>query len=163
MRSIVLSGPAAGNVPAGLLAKLALIDSLDLSRAQERMSVDFPGSEASFEEVSTEVKHFLALAVLERNPGHRIVIGEKIDGLWHYFILHTKEYRDFCSQVFGTYLHHVPILPSEKPSLAADYLKTRDLYRNYFGDPPAHLWGDDDMICWGGCDEIRDDDKRKLN
>ncbi|SRR6266481_471222 len=157
MRSIVLSSTAAQAVPQGLLAKLALIEDLDLTRAQARMSADFPGSEAQFQAISIEVKRFLALAVLERNPGHRIVIGEKIDGLWHYFILHTKEYQEFCKQVFGTYLHHVPILQEEKASLAADYQKTRELYRNYFGDPPAALWGDNDMICWGGCDEIRDD------
>lgn len=163
MRSLALTSTAAAVVPPGMLATLELIENLDLSRAQERMSVDFPGTEVSFDEVSTEVKRFLALAALEPNPGHRIVIGEKIDGLWHYFLLHTREYRDFCQQVYGSYLHHVPILPPEKAELAADYIKTRDLYRRYFGEPPAHLWGDGDMICWGGCDEVRDDNLHTLN
>lgn len=150
----MLPGAAATLTPA-VVAGIRAIEALDLMKAQERMSVDFPGTEDDFPAVSLEVKRFLALALLEK-PDHRIVIGEKIDGLWHYFILHTMDYRRFCDDVYGAYLHHVPILPHQKQELAGDYGKTRDLYRKYFGEPPVTLWGDNDMICWGGCDEVRE-------
>lgn len=159
MQALNFAPGIGARIPQALFARLEFIDRLDLSRAQARMEVDFPGTSASFGDVSREVKRFLALAALERNPGHRIVIGEKIDGLWHYFILHTMEYRQFCNKAFGSYLHHVPILPEEKPELAADYAKTRELYRKYFGEPPVTLWGDGDMICWGGCDEVTDEQR----
>jgi hypothetical protein len=29
-----------------------------------------------------------------------------LDELWHTFILHTKDYVDFCTQYFGEYFHH---------------------------------------------------------
>jgi hypothetical protein len=145
---------AAAGVSDGIVQRLSAIDELDLRPARDRMEVDFPGTNQDFPAVSSEVKRFLALALLEPDPGHRLVIGEKIDGLWHYFILHTIQYRKFCDSVFGSYLHHVPILPHQKNQLAEDYDKTRALYRRYFGEPPSRLWGDGDMICWGGCDEI---------
>ena len=38
-----------------------------------------------------------------------------IDEMWHTFILHTKEYIDFCVKYFGGYLHHEPN-PKDKSS-----------------------------------------------
>lgn len=29
-----------------------------------------------------------------------------LDELWHAFILHTRDYHDFCLQFFGEYVHH---------------------------------------------------------
>lgn len=31
-----------------------------------------------------------------------------VDDLWHEFILHTREYRAFCSRAFGKFLDHLP-------------------------------------------------------
>lgn len=31
-----------------------------------------------------------------------------IDEMWHTFILHTKDYIDFCMKNFGSYIHHQP-------------------------------------------------------
>lgn len=32
----------------------------------------------------------------------------EIDAMWHEFILHTRDYMDFCQEYFGEYLHHQP-------------------------------------------------------
>lgn len=31
-----------------------------------------------------------------------------IDEAWHAFILHSKEYADYCMGRFGRFIHHVP-------------------------------------------------------
>lgn len=31
-----------------------------------------------------------------------------VDQAWHEFILFTREYKEFCNQAFGRYLHHTP-------------------------------------------------------
>ncbi len=31
-----------------------------------------------------------------------------VDDLWHAFMLHTREYADFCTAAFGRFLHHSP-------------------------------------------------------
>jgi hypothetical protein len=33
---------------------------------------------------------------------------EKIDWMWHTFLLFTRDYSDFCQRYFGVFLHHVP-------------------------------------------------------
>jgi hypothetical protein len=38
-----------------------------------------------------------------------------IDELWHVFILHTKDYTDFCERYFGFYIHHSPGSPDFLP------------------------------------------------
>ena len=154
---IGLLSEATNDLEAGVLRKLEVIVSLDLESAKQRMLVDHPSySVDELSEMEREVKRFLSLALFEPKPGHRIVVSEKIDTLWHYFILHTREYRAFCDMVYGSYLNHVPILPHQKAELGPDYQKTRELYQTYFGAPPTHLWGDAQQICWGGCDESPD-------
>jgi hypothetical protein len=34
--------------------------------------------------------------------------SQVVDQLWHEFILHTRNYADFCRQAFGTFMHHTP-------------------------------------------------------
>ena len=33
---------------------------------------------------------------------------EKIDVVWHHFILFTAAYADFCDKFFGKFIHHIP-------------------------------------------------------
>jgi hypothetical protein len=33
---------------------------------------------------------------------------EKIDWMWHTFLLFTRDYAEFCDRHFGFFLHHVP-------------------------------------------------------
>jgi hypothetical protein len=33
---------------------------------------------------------------------------EKLDWMWHTFLLFTRDYADFCERTFGLFLHHVP-------------------------------------------------------
>jgi hypothetical protein len=33
---------------------------------------------------------------------------EKLDWMWHTFLLFTRDYADFCDRSFGTFIHHVP-------------------------------------------------------
>ncbi|MBY0526250.1 MAG: hypothetical protein K2R98_22850 [Gemmataceae bacterium] len=33
---------------------------------------------------------------------------EKLDEMWHTFLLFTRDYADFCDRYFGFFLHHVP-------------------------------------------------------
>jgi hypothetical protein len=33
---------------------------------------------------------------------------EKIDWMWHTFLLFTRDYADFCAGRFGFFLHHAP-------------------------------------------------------
>ena len=53
-----------------------------------------------------------------------------VDKAWHAFLLHTREYAEFCHQIAGRFIHHVPTdEPSSPPA-------------------PGRL---STMICWPTC------------
>lgn len=35
--------------------------------------------------------------------------SDNVDIGWHTFVLHTRDYADFCHQVAGRFIHHVPL------------------------------------------------------
>lgn len=48
------------------------------------------------------------LAACARNTGAPLAPSELVDIGWHTFILHTRDYADFCDRIAGRFLHHVP-------------------------------------------------------
>ena len=57
--------------------------------------------------VSQGLRQFF-LAYLEGGLKYVAMPSQAADDLWHEFILYTREYRDFCKQAFGGFLHHSP-------------------------------------------------------
>ncbi|MFF5171539.1 glycine-rich domain-containing protein [Micromonospora sp. NPDC000089] len=49
----------------------------------------------------------------------RIGPTELVDLGWHAFLLHTREYADFCQRVAGRFIHHEPEPDSDEPRPAA--------------------------------------------
>jgi len=53
------------------------------------------------------LKQYYAIAALDSRNMH--AVSDAIDPFWHAHILHTEEYFEFCSRIFGHYLHHHPL------------------------------------------------------
>ncbi|MEV0002261.1 hypothetical protein AB0H28_08245 [Micromonospora sp. NPDC050980] len=49
-----------------------------------------------------------ATATVPLGPSELVDIG------WHTFILHTRDYADFCRRVAGRFIHHQPDPPAEE-------------------------------------------------
>lgn len=82
----------------------------DLSTITQRMELD---GWDNAEELEAHFRRYMKY-VLE-NPGTELSPNEELDEYWHTFILDTQEYHEFCDEVFGGYLHHVPApLPDEE-------------------------------------------------
>ncbi|MDX1837486.1 hypothetical protein DIZ81_06085 [Legionella taurinensis] len=45
-----------------------------------------------------------------------------LDAMWHTFILHTRDYTDFCQAFFNAYFHHEVEPPGEEHQLTPDEL-----------------------------------------
>jgi hypothetical protein len=45
---------------------------------------------------------------------------EKIDWMWHSFLLFTMDYADFCERHYGSFLHHVPSEAEDEHDTLAD-------------------------------------------
>jgi hypothetical protein len=121
-------------------------------------------SDEQFAEALPEYQRFLGL-ILAGNTGVPMH-SEQVDTIWHSHILCTTLYVQFCEQIFGRYIHHVPNLsPSssnkncvspdpcaskclsicktpppkctEKESSAVDF---RTLYTQLYGVQPPAIW-----------------------
>jgi hypothetical protein len=51
------------------------------------------------------LKQFLYTCSVVDQP---VAPSKRIDDIWHVFILFTKDYREFCKDILGSFVDHVP-------------------------------------------------------
>lgn len=90
-----------------------------------------------------EFKKFVALTLLDDKM--TLAPSGPVDMYWHFFILHTKEYRDFCNAMWGYFQHHPRGSQSESERMQ-DYVLLSH-------DPVVHESRDDDsftkvLVCY---------------
>ncbi|NQV88974.1 MAG: hypothetical protein HQ488_01480 [Parcubacteria group bacterium] len=88
--------------------------------------------------------HFVAwiqFMVYKEVTGLRFSPSPVMDQVWHFMIVSTRAYREFCNHYFGRFVDHEP---TEQP-LSADYPAIRHGAWNFFNDIDEELWpsGDD--------------------
>ncbi|MBU6447504.1 hypothetical protein KGQ24_01520 [Patescibacteria group bacterium] len=128
---------------------LIAIDAYPFSQVREKILVEEALPEGRVDEVIAEFRRFLKLIAM----GHRGIgmISRDVDEVWHTFILFTRDYAEFCEEVFGFFLHHQPNLPSQPLGNESSVLFA-DAYRTEFGAIPA-IWGiKDGAQCFSTCD-----------
>ncbi len=60
-----------------------------------------------------------------------------IDAGWHAFILHTKDYAEYCQEQFGRFIHHQP---TSGVSNRDNYLRARAIAEERFSDLDETIW-----------------------
>ncbi|MBD8893260.1 hypothetical protein [Roseibium litorale] len=134
-----------------------VIHSYDLSKVMDAFKKNHPDySEEKLSRIETEFRRFFEVC-----GSHNVNYGtiDTIDELFHTFILHTKEYVDFCNKAFGEYIHHTPKSIQEEPKLPIMYIRFLIDYTRLFKQvPPFDIWplsrdlfgnpkGSDDDLC----------------
>jgi hypothetical protein len=107
------------------------------------------------------VKQFLYICGFEREKGPWSP-PEKIDAGWHEFILFTRQYHEFCIEMFGRFIHHTPYSSSTPEEVRGNSQKTREMAEALFG--PLNLneehWGPSIKVgcsaCGGPCNDCGD-------
>lgn len=56
------------------------------------------------------MKHFLKFASSTKRS---CFPSKELDGVWHTFILFTKDYYSFCNNYLGSFVHHIPFISEE--------------------------------------------------
>lgn len=72
---------------------------------------DHGGSQAEADEVFREMLKWLYLCGRAAAEGVDCFMSadmERVDRMWHAFVLFTRDYAAFCERYFGVFLHHVP-------------------------------------------------------
>jgi hypothetical protein len=74
---------------------------------------------------------------------------EKIDWMWHAFLLFTIDYAEFCDRYFGFFLHHVPIEaddeeePADDQALRAQVERQFEFVYDVLGEKTLTAWYDE--------------------
>lgn len=91
-----------------------------------------------------ETKKFLVLCASGLNCSYSP--SEKVDAMWHQFMLHSKDYFRFCELV-GGYVHHQP---SEEHQ-PERYARTLEGLRRIFGNVNQFYWEERAAGCSDNC------------
>ena len=80
---------------------------------------DFGGDRGDAEELFGELMRWLYLCARATEPGGSGRLSMypeilRIDDMWHVFLMHTREYADFCDRYLGRFVHHYPT-PTAEP------------------------------------------------
>ena len=86
-----------------------------------------------------EFKKFVILTLL--NESHVLIASGSVQMYWHFLILHTKEYREFCNAMWGRFRH----CPLESTEDAHAFNRTSSFYKEVFGGIDSLVWCDPDM------------------
>lgn len=124
-------------IPTDLLPGWTEIMAYPLEKVRERLTTDGKLSTATIDTAVTEYRKFLSL-VLMGNRGLAMT-SKEVDEVWHTHILFTKDYADFCTAVFGRFLHHKPNVASD-PITPGGGEVFRRAYQEVFGPLPS-IWG----------------------
>jgi hypothetical protein len=105
------------------------------------------------ERIMSQVVAFLVL-VSRNGTGAAYSPSPLVDVGWHAFILHTREYNEFCERVAGRFIHHVPMEADEPSSKTRGSADTREALIRAGIEIDEHLWSDkancSGQKCYGG-------------
>ncbi|WP_431904663.1 glycine-rich domain-containing protein [Amycolatopsis thermoflava] len=93
----VMNGPVTGR---------SLVSHELFNRLARRLAVEEKLDPGLSERIVDQALAFLAACAT--NCGAPLAPSELVDLGWHTFVLHTKDYAEFCDRVAGRFLHHVP-------------------------------------------------------
>ena len=120
------------------------------------MSSRLFGSRTEYEVAEDECKKWLALCIVFASSGIELgMTSEKVDEVWHQFILFTLSYHSFCEKFNeGRYLHHIPNV-AQKPGISSrqsvDNLKKA--YSACFGKL-NNIWPQGNRTAFSSCSII---------
>lgn len=138
--------------------RLERIDAEDFSLVMEKALEDLAATGVQVTNDHGErgiyaLKQYYAVAMLDPANAHSVTVP--VDPFWHAHILFTEQYRNFCDEVIGEYMDHVPL---DKRN-AAKVENVRQLYEytlhvlpQLFLDVDPAFWPtaitDADLICY---------------
>jgi hypothetical protein len=99
-----------------------------------RMIDKYQWNEEESRECFEDIKRFLYMAVIADKA---VAPTEKLDEMWHNFILYTMDYDEFCRMYLGLFVHHRPRRRDDPKSTRNMRQETMDFARELFGYLPT--------------------------
>ncbi len=145
MDAVALETPKIGRKDADLVAFASVranevynaVVKEDLSFVEEYMADKMNYDLANARMITRAYKQFFSLQV----SGVKASPNKPIDDFWHAFILHTRQYQDFCAKFADRFVHHQPFSSkSSAPKGTVHFIKVHRVARKIFGDLDASVW-----------------------
>lgn len=102
------------------------LEKEDLSNIVSRVAKDNGIAESEAEDAKASFLRFISLVKVSN---HSISPDKKTDAFWHGFLIHTRQYDEFCKRHFGHFIHHEPIEKDANDLRAAE--TSRQLWENF--------------------------------
>jgi hypothetical protein len=118
------------------IVNLALVMSFQFAPLVHRMMDKYKWDESESCECFEDLKKFLYMAVMADKP---VAPTEKLDEMWHNFILYTMDYDEFCRTRLGIFVHHRPRRRDDPKSTRNMRQETLDFALELFGELPTHF------------------------
>lgn len=127
-------------VPAELFARLSARVERDAKVGRDRA-----------ERIVRQTLAFLVACA--RNPEIPLAPSKAVDHGWHAFILHTREYAEFCDRLAGRFVHHAPEDPGgERVDAVARNAATTEVMRRSGLPVDEELWDAGGADCSANCE-----------
>jgi hypothetical protein len=91
-----------------------------------------------------ETMKFLDLCA---SSSQELVPSRRVDHAWHEFLLHTRDYEQWCHDRYRRFIHHTPM---DSPDEQA-YERTLDLLEERYGGRDRKVWPRRKSFAGGGC------------
>lgn len=115
---------------------LALVLAFQFDPLVYRMVDKYKWNEAESRECFEDLKKFLYMAVMADKP---VAPTEKLDEMWHNFILYTMDYDEFCRTRLGIFVHHRPRRRDDPKSTRNMRQETLDFAGELFSALPTNF------------------------
>jgi len=99
----------------------------------------------------TELKKFLFICGV---TSERLSPSVELDGIWHQFILFTKDYMDFCTGYFNRIIHHFPdteFTAETKKANNVSYTRAYEIAEEEFGSLNPDYWINPNFLNAANC------------
>lgn len=121
--------------------KIELIDNFDYSNVVWKVRQESSLSKDYIMQGINNLKRYYVVALLD--PLNEHAVSDLVDPFWHTHILFTKEYVNFCNEIFQGYIHHTPLNQShhaEVKKVENLYGYTIDTYNKIFHTVDQNWW-----------------------
>lgn len=128
--------------------KARAIMKYPLGHVRDRVLKEGAVSEEIIDVAIAEYRKFMILFAL--GFGKLAMCSREVDEVWHTHILFTQDYINFCNQLIGKYVHHMPDT-SETPVGADSVERFLGAYEQVHGSVPS-IWNSQNTLCGHDCD-----------
>lgn len=124
---------------------LQTIDLHDFSLVKKKVAQDHRITDDEYLNTGIEyLKRYYAIHILD--PLNPPAMSKPVDPFWHTHVLYSEDYIAFCDEVFGEYIHHIPLLYEDKIAVrfVSDmYKRTYAKHTKIFGKPDERFFHPD--------------------